>query len=439
MKTMTAKLLFGSAIASLFFGACGAEVEMKKSAPVADASFGTKEAVVSKSVTAQKIDKPLLGISPDSGLWNDAVFSEVVLYPQTSLTFSDKDAKEMNEKNRAKKAKVAALYNDKEVALAIIWKDRTENVHNGHCLDTYADGVAFQLAADSKNMKKLPYIGMGSKGREVLIYLQKVQFNNFEANGKGDVAHQVNRHQTNTYNDHSLYQKNSTKSENHSTLKKFDKKVASLGSDDYERKFVAAGYRSMTEIRDNDRSDVKISRIKGYGWIATLSRPIKDAYADLSLAMPVAFAVWDGGKLNRDGMKLLSGWTAVTLGVENKELVDVVNDTLPQADIKNGQIEAITNCAGCHVFPGAKPASIYMAPDLSNIGGYATAAYIRESMLKPHAVVVAGYNRNAHSNYMWYTLNGETRESTMPAFDYLDTKTLNDITAYFKTLKVKAE
>jgi len=138
-------------------------------------------------------------------------------------------------------------------------------------------------------------------------------------------------------------------------------------------------------------------------------------------------------------LKLLSGWNAVTLAKEDKKLVEVVNDMVATGDIKNGQEQAVINCGACHAFPGAMPATKYMAPNLSNIGGYSTAAYIKESMLKPHAVVVPGYNRNAHKNDMWYTMNGKKRESTMPAFDYLDAKTLNDITAYFKTLKAKGE
>ena len=193
----------------------------------------------------------------------------------------------------------------------------------------------------------------------------------------------------------------------------------------------------MTEIKDgSDKSKTTIARIDGYGWIATVVRPIKDNYADLSKSFPVAFAVWDGDKLNRNGTKLLSGWNAVTVGKEDKALVDAINDTLPKADRKKGQELATAQCGGCHAFPGAAPYSPFAAPDLNNIGGYATADYIKESMTDPSAVVVPGYNRNAHKNYTWYTDLGKgKRMSNMPA----TTENVNDIAAYFLTLKAKVE
>ena len=441
MKRLTTKLFAGSFAAALLIAGCGSDSMAKKAAPEADASFATKVAVASKAITGKKVTDSLADIDANSGLWSDATFSKVTLYPQTTISFNDKEALKLNKNNGSKTAKVAALYNDKEVALAIVWADKSENVHNGKCLDSYADGVAFQFANGAKDATKLPYIGMGSKGREVAIYLQKIQFNNYEPNGgKGKVDLQVSRNQTNVYNDSTQYTENSTDTADQEGLAAFDKQVADLGSDDYERKFVSAGFRSMTEIRDgSDKSKLTIARIKGYGWIATLVRPLKDDYADLSKSVPVAFAIWDGAKNNRNGLKLLSGWNAVTLAKEDTKLVAAVNDMVATGDIKNGQEQAVINCGACHAFPGAQPATKYMAPNLSNIGGYSTAAYIKESMLKPHAVVVPGYNRNAHKSDMWYTMNGKKRESTMPAFDYLDAKSLNDITAYFKTLKAKGE
>lgn len=441
MKTLTTKFFAGSLAAALLIAGCGgADSSKAQKAPKADASLATKVAVASKSVTAKKVTGSLSDIS----LWSEATFSKVGLYPQTTIAFNDKEALKLNKNNGSKTAKVAALYNDKEVAVAIIWEDKSENAHNGKCTDTYADGVAFQFAKNVKDANKLPYIGMGSKGREVAIYLQKVQFNNFEPNGKGDVSHQVSRNQTNFYNDSSLYQENKTDKKNIESLAAFDKKVASIAVNDFERKFISAGFRSMTEIKDgSDKSTLKIARIDGYGWIATLTRPIKDQYADLSKSFPVAFAVWDGSKLNRNGTKLLSGWNAVTVAKEDKALVNVVNDTVPTANVENGKNLAVANCSSCHNFPGAEKRgyeiSPYNAPDLSNMGGYSTAAYIKESMIDPNAVVVPGFNRNAHVGNEWYDVVDGKRMSRMPSFSYLTAKELDDMTAYFKTLKAKVE
>ena len=430
MKTVTTKLLLASVSAAVFMTACSDSASEKaakivKQAPTVDTSFAKVKSSDTSAVVATKTGDSLTDVSPESDIWEDATFSNVVLYPQTAISFNDKKSIELNKNNGAKTAKVAALFNDKEIAVAIMWKDATNDVFQGDTTDTYADGVAMQFAKTT-NPAKLPYIGMGSEGREVAIYLQKAQYNTFEPNGNGNVDLQVSRNQTNHYDQFGS-----------KDLTDFDTKVANAGSDDYERVFVSAGFRSMTEVRGTEsKSNMKISRTDD-GWMATLVRPIKDGLADLSKSFPVAFATWDGAKNNRNGLKLLSGWNAVTLGATNDALVKSINESV-KGDLKNGAEQAAMNCGACHKFPGSF-APDYMAPDLSNIGGYATAAYIKESIIAPNAIIVPGYNRNAHKNTPWYTMAGKKRMSTMPAFDYLDAKSINDIVAYFQSLKAKGE
>ena len=436
MKNLTSKLVLASISAAVFMTACSDSASDKagkivKTAPTVDVAFASVKSADASAIVASKTSDSLSDVGPKSDVWDDATFSNVVLYPQTAISFNDKKALELNKNNGSKAAKVAAVYNDKEIAIAIIWKDASKDEYQGATpgqfgsTDTYADGVAMQFAKTT-DAAKLPYIGMGSKGREVAIYLQKAQYNTFESNGNGNVDLQVSRNQTN------LYDQFESKD-----LTEFDANVAKAGSDDYERVFVSAGFRSMTEVRGTEsKSNMKISRTED-GWKATLVRPLKDGLADLSKSFPVAFALWDGGKNNRNGMKLLSGWNAVTLGAANDALVKSLNEKV-SGDLKNGAEQAAMNCGACHKFPGSF-APDYMAPDLSNIGGYATAAYIKESIIDPNAVIVPGYNRNAHRNTPWYTLAGNKRMSTMPAFGWLDEKSLNDMVAYFQSLKAKGE
>lgn len=436
MKNLTLKLFTGSVAAALLMAGCGgpeAQTEQAvKSVPKISKSVADVKAAQADAVAALKVTASLTNIAPNSELWSQAAFKNVMLYPQTTVSFNDKKSIELNKNNGAKAAKVAALYNDKEIAIAVIWEDKTESAHLGKTTDLYADAIAMQFAKEVKDVNKLPYIGMGNPDNEVVIYVQKVQFNNYEPNGKGDVAHQVNRHQT------ALFGKE---------LAEFDKKVASLASDDFERKFVSAGFRSMTEIKDGSAvSQMNISRIEGYGWMATLTRPLKDAYADLSKSAPVALALWDGGKNNRNGTKLLSSWTAVTIGAEDKALNAALNDAV-KGDIVKGKELAAANCASCHMLPGNSADAGHavndnMGPNLMNIGGYSTAAYLRESIVDPDAVVVPGHNVNAHGG-MWYTVTDGKRESAMK---YMSAESLglsetdvNDIVAYLQTLKAKGE
>lgn len=430
MKNLKLKLFASSIAAATLIAGCGAS-ETVKAAPKASSSFADLAANNSKSIVATKTTEVLSGITSDSSLWSSAAFTNVALYPQTTVSFNDKKAIEMNKNNGAKTAKVAALVNGKTMAIAIIWKDSSENAHMGKTTDLYADGVAMQFASKVTDATKLPYIGMGSKGREVAIYLQKVQFNNYEPHGVGKgqarVETQVNRHQT------VLFEKE---------LAAYDKSVADLARDDFERKFVSAGFRSMTEIKDKSaKSKMNIARIDGYGWIATLTRPLTDEYADLSKSAPVAFAIWDGGKNNRNGTKLLSSWNVVTVpGAENKALTAAVTEVV-KADTKAGRATFGENCAACHQAPGFTDVeNDYTAPNLTNIGGYSTASYLRESIVSPDAVIVPGHNVNAHGG-LWYSVEDGVRVSGMADSSAegleLSKQDVENVVAYLQTLKAK--
>lgn len=69
------------------------------------------------AITAVKVDSDLRKVSYSSSVWKDAKFSELVLYPQTTIKLNDKKANELNAANKAKKAQVAAVYNNKNIAL----------------------------------------------------------------------------------------------------------------------------------------------------------------------------------------------------------------------------------------------------------------------------------------------------------------------------------
>ncbi|MDD5717697.1 MAG: ethylbenzene dehydrogenase-related protein [Sulfuricurvum sp.] len=374
------------------------------------------------SLTAAKVSDDLAKVTADSALWSKAKFATVELYPQTAIEFNDKKAVEANKGNKGKKAQVAAVHNGKDLAIMIKWPDGTKSVQGSHSSDTYSDGFAVQFASNSK--QPLPYIGMGSAGRPVVVHLQKSTAAVYEPNGNKDVSTQLNRQQTGVFNEE---------------LAAYDAKVKGLAKTDYERVFVGEGFRSITEIKDGS---VKSNASMNYnnGWTGTLVRPIKDAYMDGTGTAAVALAVWDGDKMGRNGLKNLSSWVAVNLeGMKpNAKVVSEATEA-PKGDAAKGKEAADANgCAGCHQITADAPESV-MAPSLVNIGGYSTAAYLRESILKPSAVVVPGYNRNAHANTPWYTIEKGKRVSTMTDYSFLDKATVENIVAYLKTLKAEVE
>jgi complex iron-sulfur molybdoenzyme family reductase subunit gamma len=144
--------------------------------------------------------------------------------------------------------------------------------------------------------------------------------------------------------------------------------------------------------------------------------------------------------MGRNGIKNLSGWVSINLEGQKPD-AKIVAETTEESKgdaAKGKEAVAANGCAGCHQVT-SNDAPNTMAPSLANVGGYSTVTYLRESILKPSAVVVPGYNRNAHSNTPWYTIEKGKRVSTMTDFSFLDKKTVNDIVAYLKTLKAEVE
>jgi DMSO reductase family type II enzyme heme b subunit len=402
---------------------------MKKITSTLIATTALASMMMAASVSAVKVDTDISKVSYNDDVWNSAKFTQVTLYPQTTIKLNDKTANELNAENSAKVAKVAAIYNNKSVAFMVAWPDGTANVQSGYKTTSYGDGFAIQIPSKNDDVTKLPYIGMGSEGRPVAVYLQKAVKGFYEPNGNGNVYYQMNRNQT------ELFEKD---------LQSFDKKVQGIGSNDYERAFVAEGFRSMTEIKDagkyNSYSRLTYNTNELKGWMGTLARPIKDDNADLSSGVfPIAIATWDGAKMGRDGLKYLSSWISVSFEGKDASALEAVTNEEVTGDIAAGK-EAVSmnGCVGCHKVEVTDPDN-FMGPALTNIGGYATASYIRESLMNPSAVVVPGYNRNAHSNYMWYTLEDGKRVSAMTDYSWLDADSMNNIIAYLQTLKAEVK
>lgn len=377
-------------------------------------------ALAADAITAVKVSDV-----NDASVWSKAKFANVTLYPQTALHMNDKKANAANEGTKAKKADVAAVYDGKNIALMIKWADGTKSVQGASSSDTYSDGFAVQFAGMTKGSQPLPYIGMGSTGRPVVVHLQKATEKVYEPNGNKDVSTQINRNQTALFGQE---------------LTDYDAKVASLAKTDYERVFVAEGFRTLSEIKDGSVASAANMTYGANGWTGTLVRPLNDAYVKSSGTVPVAIAVWDGEKMGRNGLKNLSSWVSVNLEGQKPDakIVAETNEASKGDAAKGKEAVATNGCAGCHQIE-ATDAPNFMGPSLANVGGYSTAAYLRESILKPSAVIVPGYNRNAHSNTPWYTLEKGKRVSAMTDFSFLDKKTVDDIVAYLKTLKAEVE
>lgn len=347
-------------------------------------------------------------------------FSEVVVYPQFTIGNNDKAATAALEKAQPKKVMVGAVCNDKEIKVVVKWADATKNVQPTDSTTQYGDGFAVQFAKDATDLSKLPYIGMGSEGRLVAVHLKKAVAGVYEPNGKGNVELQQHKDNWNLFK---------------GDLAKRQNAVRALADASYTKTFVAQGFRSTTEARDAKAS--MTMSYAGKGWTGTLVRPIKDDTANLKGGViPVAIAVWDGAGANRDGAKLLSGWTPIQISMDAKAKDGVALLTKQaKGDVAKGKQLADENCAACHIYPGSS-AMENMAPNLTSIGGYANYSYLKESILAPNAAIVPGYNKNAHPSTPWYNVTDGKRESTMPPYEgVLNDEQIEDVIAFLQTLK----
>ncbi len=344
----------------------------------------------------------------------------VMLYPQTTIGNNDKEATAKMKGLKALEAKAGAAFNDKEMLVVIKWKDATDSKQSQKSTKAFGDSVAIQFPTACLEVDKLPYIGMGSEGRTVSVLLQKNTEGVYPANENADItAHQA-RQNLNLFGEE---------------LKKKEASQKTLVAK-YNKVFVAEGFRSMTEVKDAKGYEMSMNYKSGE-WTAVFKKPLNDDYSKACDATPMAIAIWDGAKDGRNGNKWLSSWTPIKTKDGAKAKADIAKiSEKSKGSVANGKKLATDNCAACHTMGDIKAPMAYMAPELSNIGGYSTAAYLKESIVAPNAAVVPGYNKNAHPSGTWYSVDDKgARTSTMPAFDYLKPTEIDDIVAFLQTLK----
>ena len=367
--------------------------------------LGSTVLFAQSSIKAMKVLGNVSNIGPTSKAWLSSSYQDVVLYPQII------DTNESNMDNGAKKVKVKAIYDGENISFLIKWKDEIENSLEENNITSYGDGFSIQFPVDYKDVKKLPYVLMGSKGRTVVVHTLKTVEDNETSQDFfwGDLQN----------------------NEEEVTKKELVIK---------QEVFVSEGTFVRTQIEDKT---IKMQMIlkNGY-WRGTLSRSLQSNYINLNTgAFPIAFLVWNKNKQDRKNSKLLSSWIGVKL-VAKSGGVDLVNklSTEAQGDVVNGEKLALENCAACHNYGSINIAPNFMAPNLSNIGGYSTKGYLVESIVNPNAIVIVEDDKNFHKNFSWYDKDKKGNiTSTMPAYDWLDKKSINDLVVFFKTLKAKIQ
>ena len=359
-------------------------------------------------IVAKKVSMDLSRISYKSHIWNSVEFSNITFYPQTTVRLNDKTANEKLAHTGAKVASIGAIYNQKHIAFMIKWPDESMNILKGYESDIYADGFAVEFVVGDINVSSLPHVAMGSKGRPVIVHLQKAVRDFYEPNGRGNVRYQLDDQNVNLFA---------------RELKQFDKKVRKIASNDYEKSFISEGFGSMSEIKDDSSNSYARVAYRHKMWLGTLSRKLKDEYVNLDRdSIAVAFALFDGEKNHRGANKIITSWLSVKLreGKGVDELIDTI-DIKADGNVSIGRKLALKHgCKECHQLQADDKANP-KAPNLQNIGGYQTASYLKESLVSPSAVIVAGY----------------AKKTQMKNYSYLSEDELNDLISYLQTLKAE--
>ena len=206
------------------------------------------------SIKAMKVLGDVSDIGPTSKAWLSAGYQDVTLYPQTTIKINDKDANELSLK--AKKVRVKAITDGKNISFLIKWKDETQSIQENYNSTTYGDGFAMQFPLDATDVSKLPYIGMGSKGRAVIVHFKKAIGIIYEMDEDGEVYTLVGENDQNIFTD---------------DLQQYIDEAVKKGEGDYQKVFISEGFHFMTKIEDSSTVGKMHMVYKNGYWRGTLS------------------------------------------------------------------------------------------------------------------------------------------------------------------------
>lgn len=345
---------------------------------------------------------PLAG---ETGAWAKAAPLTVTFYRQRTVRLRDKKVNaKLDQELGPRTAQVKALYSKSKLGVQISWTDDTPDQLDKRYFDAFGDAAAIEIPQRFGAGESLPYIGMGDIDHPVVVAIQR--------------AHKDASH---------------------------------------NRQFVAAGFGSLTPIPSNTAMQMTYDA-EAKRWHAVFVRPLKDHNLDLKTGLvPVGLAIWEGGVHERGGNKALAPWRFIRLGKFKLDeaylsYVSWGEDGAPIGDAKKGETIAKTQCIACHRFADQKAAPVGIAPGLENIGGYALARYLEESIKEPSKVVLRPLNPNRHydkagkrdkhgayPNAVAYTWSVKTDDgkhmSKMPPFAHLPADDVNNLVAYLKSIK----
>ncbi|NOX14786.1 MAG: c-type cytochrome [Epsilonproteobacteria bacterium] len=350
-------------------------------------------------IPAIKVPGDVLGIKATSKAWMSANFTKIKAYPFVSIKTNDARANKLNYNSGVKDINIKVLYDGKNIAFLLKWKDKTKNISKRLETDSFADGFGIELPTQ---LEVMPYVNFGDKKNSVVYYDAKIGINQNYKKQNFDENQDENS---------TIVRQEAYKYQKFSNAKRLNLKKSNT---------------TMDLIYKN-----------GY-WLGSLSKQLVDKFSSMnSGAFIASFSLYDGQNLQRGRLRNLTPWESIKVeGIDGGEqLIETMNEHIT-ANAKNGEVLMLKNCSICHNYKNIRKAPKYMAPDLSFIGGYGNLSYLKESILSPNKVQVEDFTKTAHPNFSWVEANEDGKNiSIMPSFDWMSQSEIDDLLTFLQTLK----
>ncbi len=357
-------------------------------------------------VSIVKVPGDISNIGITSKAWLSSNFSDLEMY---SFDFSN-----AKEEFYAKKLKIKAISDGKKISILLKWKDNEEDFKNFNKTHRFINKFSVRFARNYQNLKNLPRTIEGNQERKILIYNKKIVGYIFELESKRDVD----------YKSKSIFFKDN--------LKEFQRKKIFKGYYKIEKKYI---FSQRKEYMPND-SKIEMLYKNGY-WYGLVT--IKISSLSNQKSIPISFSTFGGYGLN-EAFEFFTPWILFVFSDQELEDVNIGSFEKNGGSIQNGKRLVEENCSACHRYKDVKIAPSYMAPNLSNAGGYLNKEYLKESVLNPDAYITPSYDVKLNKDFPWFNKDeNENMHSTMPSYDWMDEQSINDIIAFLKSLKAKAE
>jgi len=263
------------------------------------------------SLLARPVDK--IPDDPDAQAWQESDVLDVPLAAQAVVKPRRYDA-------GVKALTVRALYSAERLGLRLEWRDTERNAMEGGA-QAFRDAVAIEFPYDPA--KGIPFFGMGERERPVVIYQWKADW---AADAPPDVDEKYPQMAVDWY-PFSARAANEIAEAADYGKDGADKAFVpsrwvgnplmdpALAGKHAAEKLVAHGFGTLEPVAA-DAQDAEAKALWKDGvWKTVISIPrAQDAFSfDRGKTFPVAFAAWNGEKMERGGEKSVSTWYFLSL------------------------------------------------------------------------------------------------------------------------------